>query len=88
MTADRKQLAAIDLILDRKEDPPRRKLSAPLLMQFGDAAKFLGVSRATVWRMIKVGRLQKIEILPSSCRVRREDVERIAGYNEDGVVAS
>ena len=48
----------------------------PLLMGMGEAAAFLGVSRTTLWRMIQVGRIEKVEILPGSHRVRREDLER------------
>ena len=45
-------------------------------MGMGEAATFLGVSRTTLWRMIQVGRIEKVEILPGSHRVRREDLER------------
>ena len=48
----------------------------PLLMGMGDAAAFLGVSRTTLWRMIQAGRIEKVEILPGSHRVRRADLER------------
>ena len=36
-------------------------------------------SRATLWRMIKAGALQKIEVLPGSFRLRRADLEAIVG---------
>jgi predicted DNA-binding transcriptional regulator AlpA len=42
------------------------------------SAKLLGVSRAMLWRMIKRGLLQKVEILPGSFRLRRADLETIA----------
>jgi excisionase family DNA binding protein len=45
----------------------------------GPAAKLLGVSRGTLYRMLQAGRLSRVEILPGSFRVRREDVEAIAG---------
>ena len=35
-------------------------------------------SRATLWRMIKFGLLEKIEVLPGSFRLRRTDLEAIA----------
>ena len=35
--------------------------------------------RATLWRMIKAGALQKIEVLPGSFRLRRADLEAIVG---------
>ena len=37
-----------------------------------------GVSRATLWRMIKGGLLKKIEALPGSFRLCRADLEAIA----------
>jgi len=54
-------------------EPPK----GPLLLGMGAGAKLLGVSRATFWRMIKAGRLTKVEVLPGSFRVRRSDIEAI-----------
>jgi len=42
-----------------------------------DAAALLGVHRATIWRLVKAGRLETVELL-GSLRVRRADVEGIA----------
>ena len=53
-------------------------VTGPLLLGMGTGAKLLGVSRATFWRMIRAGRLTKVEVLPGSFRVRRADVEAIA----------
>ena len=78
LTANPAQLAAIDRILEGKPDEPRPGTTGPLLLQMGDAAKLLGVSRATVWRMMKLGRLEGVEILPGTIRLRRADVEAIA----------
>jgi predicted site-specific integrase-resolvase len=50
-------------------------------MKMSKSAKFLGVSRAILWRMIKGGLLQKIEVLPGSFRLRRTDLEAIANKN-------
>lgn len=79
MAATPEQQAAIDRILDGKMETPRPAARGPLLMMMGSAAAHLGVSRATVWRMIKLGKLDRVEILPGTFRVRREDVEAIAG---------
>jgi len=71
--------AEIDRVLDSgtvaKTDSAS---SGPLLLGMGAGAKFLGVSRATLWRMIQKGMLAKVEVLPGSFRVRRADLETIA----------
>lgn len=55
-----------------------RPVTGPLLMGIGAGAKFLGVSRATLWRACLAGRIQKVELFPGSYRVRREDLEALA----------
>jgi hypothetical protein len=71
--------AEIDRVLDSgtvaKADSTS---SGPLLLGMGAGARFLGVSRATLWRMIQKGVLAKVEVLPGSFRVRRADLETIA----------
>lgn len=53
--------------------PPSSE-EAPLLLGMGDSAKLLGVSRATLWRMIRDGRLEKVEIYHNAFRLRRSDI--------------
>jgi excisionase family DNA binding protein len=53
-----------------------RQAEAPLLMKMGAAARYLGVNRGTLWRMIRDGRLKPVEIMPGSFRVSRRDIER------------
>lgn len=69
-------------ILEGKEDPavlvsdlrlPSSE-TAPLLMGMGESATLLGISRCTLWRMIKDGRLEKVEIYHNSFRLRRSDL--------------
>jgi excisionase family DNA binding protein len=68
----------IDRILDGKaEEKYEATTNGPLLMGMSEGAEFLGISRGTLWRMIKAGRLGKVEILPGSFRVRRVDLEAI-----------
>jgi excisionase family DNA binding protein len=71
------QQAAIDQIFDGKMPSNESGATGPLLMGMSQAAKFLGTSRSTLWRIIKQGRLAKIEILPGSYRVRRSDLEQL-----------
>ena len=54
-----------------------------LLLGMGAAAGFLGVSRTTLWRMIRGGQIAKVEVLPGSFRVRRADLEAIAAAKEN-----
>ena len=80
LQATPEQQAAIDRIFDGLIDVQRR--DGPLLLGMGVAAQFLGVSRATLWRMLQAGKLEKVELLPGSFRVRRADIEAIAAGKE------
>jgi len=62
-------------ILEGRDDSPSRPLdNGPLLLSMGEAAALLHVSRATLWRTIKAGRLPKVELYPGAFRLRRSDV--------------
>ena len=76
--ASPEQMQAIDGILEAGVREKPRVTTGPLLMGMTASAQLLGVSRATLWRMIKGGLLQKIEVLPGSFRLRRDDLEAIA----------
>lgn len=78
LQATPEQQAAIDQVLAGEPATTRRETSGPLLLGMSAGAKLLGVSRATLWRMVKAGRLAKVEVLPGSYRVRREDLEAVA----------
>lgn len=70
----------IDRILEGKPATPATDPTpGPLLMGMSAAAKYAGVSRATLWRMCRAGRLQKVEILPNSYRLRRADLLALVG---------
>ncbi len=77
-------------ILEGKADPssalrPPSSVEGPLLMSMGAAAKFLGVSRATLWRMIRDGRLTKVEIYHNAFRLRRSDILALVNERTAGV---
>jgi predicted DNA-binding transcriptional regulator AlpA len=76
--ASPEQMQAIDGILESGIQEKQMTTSGPLLMGMTASAKLLGVSRATLWRMIKGKSLQKIEVLPGSFRLRRSDLEAVA----------
>ena len=68
-----------------KGTPPLQSVTlaaGPLLMSMGKAAVFLGVGRSTLWRMIRSGRLVKVELFPGCFRIRRADLESLAINSE------
>jgi predicted DNA-binding transcriptional regulator AlpA len=65
----------------------RKPSSGPLLIGMSRASEMLGVSRATMWRMLKRGTFEKIEILPGSYRLRRADLEAFVQNNQPPVFA-
>jgi predicted DNA-binding transcriptional regulator AlpA len=82
LQATPEQRERIHRILDGTAESLAPAVSGPLLLGMSAGATLLGVSRATLWRMIKVGKVTKVEVLPGSFRVRRADIEAIAGARE------
>jgi len=77
--------AEIDRVLEGRSPVPRSEPpTGPLLLGMSAAAKFIGVSRATLWRMCRSDRLQKVEILPNSFRLRRADLLALADGRKVG----
>lgn len=70
--------ARIDAVLDNRNEPTR-VTTGPLLFNMGQAAKYLGVSRSTLWRVIQAGRITPVEIRAKSFKIRRADLEQLAG---------
>jgi len=75
-TADDKAKEKALAILEGRDIPDAD--SGPLLLSMGEAAEMLHVSRATLWRTIKAGRLPKVELYPGAFRLRRADVVALA----------
>ena len=73
---DRKQAAL--KILRGEVTECARPSTGPLLMGVGAGAKHLGVSRATLWRAVRAGKIRKVELFPGSFRVRRDELEALA----------
>ena len=77
LKATPEQAALIDRVLaGEKPFPHHRTPSGPMLMGMGAAAQYLGVSRGTLWKIVRAGRLKSVEILPGSFRVCRLDLEK------------
>jgi excisionase family DNA binding protein len=55
-----------------------KPVTGPLLLGMGAAARFLGVSRSTLWRILQSGKIEKVELFEGSFRVRREDLVALA----------
>ena len=81
LQATPEQQRAIDRILAGEPlGQSHANRSGPLLLTMTAAAKLAGISRTSFWRVCHAREIQRIEILPGSYRVRREDVEALAGY--------
>lgn len=59
--------------------PPTPAQTGPLLLTMGSAAALAGISRSSLWRMIRMKKIAPVEILPGTFRVPRIAIERIAG---------
>ena len=71
--------AEIDRVLEgRPSAPQAEQPTGPLLLGVSAAAKLLGCSRATIWRICRAGRLEKVELFPGSFRLRRADLLALA----------
>ncbi len=55
------------------EVPPRPE--EPILLNMVTAARRLGVSRTHLWKLIKAGRIRKIETLPGCYRIAAADLD-------------
>lgn len=75
---DKAKEQALAILEGRANSPSKPKDFAPLLLTMGEATQLLNISRATLWRTIKSGRLQKVELYPGAFRLRRADVVALA----------
>jgi hypothetical protein len=66
-------------------DPPRRRRTSnntiqPLVVSIGDAAKMLGVSTKTLWRMIAARQIEVVTIAATK-KIRVKEIERYLEVN-------
>ena len=59
----------------------RQVVEQSVLMGMGAASKYMGVSRSTLWRVLKQGTMGKVELFPGSYRVRRADIDALVARN-------
>lgn len=51
----------------------------PMLVRPMQAVKLTGLSRSTLYRMARMGRLETVEVLPGCRRFRRADLAQLLG---------
>ena len=68
------QLAAFDAALAGKE--PETERPSLRLLRMGEAARETGLSRCTLWRAIKDGRLRAVEVRKGSHRIPEAELRR------------
>jgi excisionase family DNA binding protein len=67
-------------ILSGKTKKPTDQAEKPILLTRAEAAKLLGCSPMTIYRMVKDGKLQPVKLREKN-RYRRIDLEKIAGLH-------
>ena len=73
LSANPQTLAAIDAVLNGTTDKPNREDADVRLVTYTEAAKRLNLSRPTVYRLVKLGRLEVVP-LDGVNRVRLQSV--------------
>jgi len=85
-TMEELMLAALQASEERKAAALRalrgeavaRPATPPLLLGMSAGARYLGVSRSTLWRILQIGTIKKIELFPGAYRVQKVDLEDLA----------
>lgn len=73
------------LVTGQADLPPAAQSAGPLLLTQQQAARLLGISRVTLWRMTKGGIIRPVELSPGNPRYRRDDLEVIAREGHTGL---
>lgn len=76
LTATPEALAAVDAALAGKTEPDRPSLR---LFRMGEAARETKLSRQTLWRAIREGRLAAVEIRKGHRRIPEDALRRFVG---------
>ena len=75
LQAPPEQIEAIDRILNGEPPPKSRVLDGPALLGSSAAARLLGVTRGTLWRMVHAGTIHKVQLYRGSYRLLRAELE-------------
>lgn len=75
LCASPSQLATVDAALANTEPPP----PCYRLMTFGEVARQLSVSRTTIWRMVRDGRLPTVQVRENCYRVPEKALRELVG---------
>lgn len=76
LQATPEQLADVDAALSGQTESDRPSLR---LLRTGETAKALNLSRTSVWRLHKEGKLRGVEIRRGSIRFSEEELRRFVG---------
>jgi hypothetical protein len=78
LTAPEERRQAALRVLQGETTPVAKPVTGPLLMNINAAAKFLGVSRTTLWKIVAAGAVERLEVFPGSFWVTRASLEALA----------
>lgn len=78
------QLESIDAILKGQILSRELDSQKPALLTKRQAAKVLNVSRTTLWRMVKMGMISTVEVIPGMDRIPLSDIEAILQRRKKG----
>ena len=67
-----------------REGEAQDPLEGKLLLTYEEVQRALGVSRTTVWRLVREGKLKKVHPTPCSSRVTRESLLAFLRSLEEG----
>lgn len=79
LAATPEQLARVDAALVGRSGPAPRSLR---LLRMSEAASETGISRTTLWRAVREGRLRTVEIREGSRRIPEAELRRFVEGGE------
>jgi excisionase family DNA binding protein len=79
MAADSERKLAAFAALRAEDGPkPEQPPGSLRLYKMGEAAKVTGLSRTTLWRALRDGRIKAVEIRPGLLRIPESELRRIS----------